>query len=112
MRLQGPSLASLSGLRIRRGEVSCGVDRRCGLDLVLLWLWCRPAVAAPIQPLTWEPPCAVDEALKSKKMGGGALILFPLFCCLWVQFIVEIEPFVEHSWCTHCVRKLDPELLK
>ena len=27
--------------------VSCGVGGRHGLDLALLWLWCRPA--APIQ---------------------------------------------------------------
>ena len=25
-------------------------------DLVLLWLWCRPAAVALIQPLAWEPP--------------------------------------------------------
>ena len=25
-------------------------------DLALLWLWCRPAAIAPIQPLAWEPP--------------------------------------------------------
>ena len=25
-------------------------------DLALLWLWCRPAAAAPIQPIAWEPP--------------------------------------------------------
>ena len=23
-------------------------------DLVLLWLWCRPAAAAPVRPLAWE----------------------------------------------------------
>ena len=23
---------------------------------MLLWLWCRPAAAAPIRPLAWEPP--------------------------------------------------------
>ena len=34
--------------------VSCGVCRSWGLDSVLLWLWRRPAVAAPLQPLTWE----------------------------------------------------------
>ena len=28
-------------------------------DLVLPWLWCRPAAAAPIPPLAWEPPYAV-----------------------------------------------------
>ena len=26
------------------------------LDLALLWLWCRPATAALIQPLAWESP--------------------------------------------------------
>ena len=35
-------------------------------DPALLWLWCRPAAVAPIQPLAWEPPYAVDTALKSK----------------------------------------------
>ena len=44
--------------------MSCGVGPRRGLDLVLLWLWWRPAVTAPIQPLAWEPPCAVGAALK------------------------------------------------
>ena len=28
--------------------VSCGVGHRRGLDPALLWLWCRPAAAAPI----------------------------------------------------------------
>ena len=27
-------------------------------DPALLWLWCRPAAIAPIQPLAWEPPYA------------------------------------------------------
>ena len=45
------SLAWLSGLRIQR----------------LLWLWCRQVALAPVQPLAWEPPYAVGEALKSKK---------------------------------------------
>jgi len=30
----------------------------------LLWLWCRPVATAPIQPLAWEPPYAMDTALK------------------------------------------------
>ena len=37
--------------------VSCGVGHRCGSDPALLWFWNGPA--APIQPLTWEPPYAV-----------------------------------------------------
>ena len=38
--------------------MSCGVGHRCGSDLALLWLWCRPAPAALIQPLAWELPYA------------------------------------------------------
>ena len=38
-----------------------------GLDLVLLWLWCRPAATAPIQSLVWELPFATSEALKGPK---------------------------------------------
>ena len=34
-------------------------------DLALLWLWCRPAAAAPVRPLAWEPPYAESAALKS-----------------------------------------------
>ena len=36
-------------------------------ELVLLWLWCRPAAAAPIGPLAWERPYATGTFLKSKK---------------------------------------------
>ena len=36
-------------------------------DPALLWLWCRPAAAALIQPLAWEPPYAASAALKSKQ---------------------------------------------
>ena len=55
------SLASLSGLRI-----SCCYELWCscrrGLDPVLLWLWCRPAAIALIQPLAWELPHAASAA--------------------------------------------------
>ena len=43
------------------------VGRRCGSDLALLWLWCRPAAAAPVQPLAWELPYATGAALKKQK---------------------------------------------
>jgi len=36
-------------------------------DPVLLWLWCRSAAEAPIQPLAWELPHATGLALKKKK---------------------------------------------
>ena len=32
-----------------------------------LWLWCRPAAAVPIQPLTWELPYTVGSGLKRKR---------------------------------------------
>ena len=47
--------------------MSYGVGRRCGLDLVLLWLWRKPAATVPIGPLTWEPPYATGVALKTQK---------------------------------------------
>ena len=31
-------------------------------DVAQLWLWCRLAAAAPIQPLAWEPPYAAGAA--------------------------------------------------
>ena len=46
--------------------MSCGVGRRCGLDLVLLWLWGWLAATAPIQPLAWALPYAMGAALKKK----------------------------------------------
>ena len=44
--------------------VSCGVGHRCGLDLALLWFWCRPVATAPIVPLAWEPPHATGAVLE------------------------------------------------
>ena len=63
MRWWVQSLASLSGLRIWH-SVSCGVGRRHGSDLTLLWLWYGPVAAALIKPLAWEPPYAAGMALK------------------------------------------------
>ena len=47
--------------------MSCGVGRRHGSDLALLWLWWRPAATAPIQPLAWEPLYAAGAALEKAK---------------------------------------------
>ena len=44
--------------------MSCGVGRRQGSDLVRPWLWCRPAAAAPIQPLTMGT--SICRSLKKK----------------------------------------------
>uniref|UniRef100_A0A8D1JAP8 Dynein heavy chain 14, axonemal n=1 Tax=Sus scrofa TaxID=9823 RepID=A0A8D1JAP8_PIG len=34
------------------------------MDLVFLWLWCRPASVAPVQPLAWKLPYAVGGPKK------------------------------------------------
>ena len=47
--------------------MSCGVDRRRGLDPTWLWLWCRLVATAPMRPLAWEPPCAAGAALEKAK---------------------------------------------
>ena len=49
-----------------RIAVSCGVGCRRVLDPMWLWLWCRPAAAAPTGPLAWELPYAAGAALKRK----------------------------------------------
>ena len=36
-------------------------------NLVLLWLWCRPAAIPLIGPLAWEPPYAAGVGLKRLK---------------------------------------------
>ena len=66
-RMQVQSLVSLSGLR-PGVAMSCGVGHRCGSDLPLLWLWCRPAAAALILPLVWEPPYAMGAAQKRQNV--------------------------------------------
>ena len=53
---------------------NCGVDRRCGWDPALLCLWCRPAAAALIQLLTWEPPHTSSAALKNMEFAGGLAV--------------------------------------
>ena len=47
--------------------VTCGVGHSCGSDLVLVWLWCRPAATAPVPSLAWEAPYASGAVLKSKR---------------------------------------------
>ena len=47
--------------------MGCGVGCRLRLDPTLLWLWCRPAATAQIQPLAWELPYAAGAILKKKK---------------------------------------------
>ena len=63
MRTQVHSLVRSVGYR-SGVAMSRGVVHRHGLDLVLLWLWHRPGATAPIQPLAWDPPYSMGEALK------------------------------------------------
>ena len=65
-----PSLALLSGLRIRHC-CELRVGRKCGSDMVLLWLWRRRVATAPIRPLAWEPPHASGS---SPAVGEGGLL--------------------------------------
>ena len=65
MRMWVPSLALFSGLRFWCVAASCRISHRLGLDLALLWLWCRPAAAALNRSLAWQHPYAAGGALKS-----------------------------------------------
>ena len=47
--------------------MSCGVGQRRVSDPALLWVWRRPAAAAPIGPLAWKPPYAAGAALKKQQ---------------------------------------------
>ena len=47
--------------------MSYGVGCRHGSDLMVLWLQCRLAAAAPIRPLAWEPPYSMNVAIKRPK---------------------------------------------
>ena len=49
----------------------CGVGRRCGSELALLWLWHRPAATAPIQPLAWNFHMMQYGPKKKKKRAEG-----------------------------------------
>ena len=37
----------------------------------MLWLWCRPAATAPIQPIAWELPYAADVGGKKERERKG-----------------------------------------
>ena len=62
-------VGSIPGLAqwVKAPALSCGVGCRLGLDLALLWLWCRPVATAPIGPLAWEPPYTAGAAQRNSK---------------------------------------------
>ena len=51
--------------------MNCGVGRRQGSDLVLLWLWHKLAAVAPIRLLAWEPPYAMGAVLEKTEKKKG-----------------------------------------
>ena len=56
----------------------------------MLWLWCRPVAAAPIQPLAQELPYAAGMALTLKKKEKINRIKYH-FSTLWLKSRVEME---------------------
>ena len=44
------------------------------MQLGLLWLWRRPAAAAPIGPLAWELPYIAGAVIKKKKKITSVLL--------------------------------------
>ena len=83
--------------------MSCGVARRRGSDLALLWLWHRLVATAPIGPLTWEPPDAMDMSpspqkkdLKKKASFSG--IEQHLLYLLSVHLVFSLVPVTNLSY--------------
>ena len=69
--------------------MSCGIGRRRGSDLVLLWLWHRPMAAALIQPLAWKLLYAMGVALE---------ILYIYICvCVYIYIRICIEVIHVHE---------------
>ena len=73
--------------------MSCGISRRRGSDLALLWLWGRPAATALILPLAWERPYAVGMALKRQKQPKTSVQGF-LFSVSLAAFVILISLMV------------------
>ena len=66
LRLWVQSLAPLSGLRIQHCcELWCGLQTRLGSCVAVAVA--RLVATAPIRSLTWEPPYALEAALKKDK---------------------------------------------
>ena len=95
MRFRVRSLASLSGLN-SGVAMRCGVGHRCGSDLALLWLWCRLAAVALIQPLAWEPLYAVGVALKRWEKKKKEM-QFKFFNSIFLRLCIFFFFFERHS---------------
>ena len=79
--------------------MSCGVGHRHSSEPVLLWLWRRPAAAALIRPLPWEPPFAAGTAPEKAKRQKKKRLTFRncnilIDDCNWIRkmwYIYTIE---------------------
>ena len=58
------------------------------MDLALLWLWWRPAAAAPIGPLAWDPPYATGATLKSKNNNKNPFYCEMVVVCMQLREVV------------------------
>ena len=79
--MRDQSVTALSGLRIR---CCCELwySKRSSSDSSLLWLWCRPAAIAPVQPLAWEPPYVTTSAGLKRQQTNKQTNKNPLINCL------------------------------
>ena len=70
---------------------------------MLLLLCRRPAAAAPIQPLAWEPPYATGTALQRKEGGTIQWRLVHLQCHNLPQALSSLKNFHHPQMkpCTH-----------
>ena len=71
--------------------MSYGVGCRCGLDPLLLWLWCRLAATASIQPLAWEPPYAGNSSPEKKKGRKEKKEIFPFHLDLIIYCFIAFN---------------------
>ena len=67
--------------------MSYGVGCRRGLDPMLLWLWRRPAAAAPITSLAWELQYDSGVALEKKAKKGSITDYMQIFNCAETQHL-------------------------
>ena len=67
------------------------------LDLELLWLWHRPAAAAPIRPPPWELPYAVGVVLKRPPPKKKVLSLFLLPDEIY-HFVLSYDNLVNNAF--------------
>ena len=72
--------------------MSCGVGCRCSSDLALLWLWRRPAAAALIRPLAWEPPYATGASLEKAKRPKKIISI--IFSMDDTQIYLQVDHFI------------------